>query len=220
MDMSQVIKGQDSIVARAKELKSAQSNLGNDLNVLFVSIVMHVVEHKDPRILNHVLSLQKSCNISAMKAFFTSNLPLEIEGSKDDIKYTKWDASKCLNEAQHIEANTLEEYKQWLVDLLAKPWFTYKAAPEVKALNLPKRIESIKNKVDEHLKTPIDGDNIPKHYVQVLKLLDAKTVDIAAMLQTIDRDDLTKALQQIGFDVIVEEPSIDADLALQLAKVG
>ena len=127
------------------------------------------------------------------------------------MTYEKWNADLCLNEQDHIEADSHEDYKTWLSNLLNTKWFEYRPANPPKALILLSRVKSLLSTMEEHIKNPLEGDEIPPATVQLLRLLNGKPVDLAAIMSAVDPIVLDSAMSQLGYSIVTDNDDFDIE---------
>lgn len=200
MKSTDILTSKSSIISLATVACSTATSLDDTIQIVAMSTVLHVHEHKDPRLALHILKISKAVNKTALVAYFNQNLPLEFKKDGDTYKFDLWDANKCRPiVSTYVEGS--EDHKEYLVwhgNLLSVKWSTYKPAKKDVVCDLLKKLDKILKECDAHLVTPVAGDSI-----DVAMLARVKAAKSGAVI------DLEVAANLLGM-TLVAMPAVEA----------
>lgn len=194
MKESQIITNKGQIIAQIAEKRTSAATWMEDWHILCVSAAIHVNKHGDYRLLNHFLKVNKGVNRTAMKEFFKANAPVNFtsEGGIDDTIYVKENRLDLDKLAAMPEDSTeYAQYKEYMTELLTKPWHEYKAPKKVNPLDLKKALATLATRAHKQVTDKVEGREI-----------DPMTLAAVDQLAKTGRIDVHQVAQEMGFMLV------------------
>ena len=195
---NQIIIGKDAIIAAMVAVNIEGKKWQEQVQVVVVSTCLHIHEHGDYRILNSLLrEFPKGGKSTALVGYLNTFAPvaIEVKGQEVEIKYNG--DRRQLPNLQHSEDTAIvEEYKQFLTDMINTNWVDFKPAKKVSKLDVPKKIGKLISDIQEHLSSPVDGDVIPNAALDLLQLHNGTSINYKLLLAMVSTEMLEDALEQ------------------------